>query len=529
VAALQLFVTPFWWERTFVRLAGLLGLVTLLAAGMARRERVQRLRAEELSRAVADRTEDMVRYTRALSDHLAVLNRDLEHRRLQEKRQSDLLLRLAHDVRSPLTSLLGFSELLASSASSRLTARELRYLTNLTESAKQVLRLADDLLLEAELAAKGRSLQVEAVEVESLLGGVVSLLEGLAVSREISVRLEVAPNLPLVRTDLVLLRQVLLNLVSNAIKFSPNRAVVEVVADPDPASKGFWRIEVRDRGPGIPASEKKAVFDRFWRSPAAGGVPGHGLGLTIARELTERLGGQVEIEDRPGGGTILRLRLPLELSTESGQSPLAVEPAPSTSRVVVFDPSAERFFRWVPALDRAGFLAVRTDDVEVLRQRLCELSPLAVVWVANPREPNLWALLEPAARDLSRRNLPFVHVVGEPRGERGFVLPWDRIFPPGTTREAIERALASPLDKVTLVGQQELELLTLSELESRLETTGSLRCLLLPDESLARQRERWWEEVAQAPEGLPTRLLQVLESFRRRAVAQNAKRGGISP
>jgi hypothetical protein len=109
------------------------------------------------------------------------------------------------------------------------------------------------------------------------------------------------------------------------------------------------------------------------------------------------------------------------------------------------------------------------------------------------------------------------------------VLPWDRIFPPGTTREAIERALASPLDKVTLVGQQELELLTLSELESRLETTGSLRCLLLPDESLARQRERWWEEVAQAPEGLPTRLLQVLESFRRRAVAQNAKRGGISP
>jgi two-component system sensor histidine kinase KdpD len=123
-----------------------------------------------------------------------------------------------------------------------------------------------------------------------------------------SIVTHVQPELPFVPMDDLLIEQVLANLLENAAKYSPPGTPIELTAF---ANATILTVEVADRGPGLPQTDLNRVFEKFYRAANSSGRPGAGLGLAICRGIIELHGGQIEAENQPGGGTVLRFTLPL--------------------------------------------------------------------------------------------------------------------------------------------------------------------------------------------------------------------------
>jgi len=122
-------------------------------------------------------------------------------------------------------------------------------------------------------------------------------------------RVDIQPDLPLVCFDYVKIAQVLVNLIENAVKYTPPGTPIVVTAR---AARDAVELAVTDSGPGIPANELDRIFDPFYRSPRNARVPGTGIGLAIARGFVEAHGGRIRVESRPGGGASFRFTLPVE-------------------------------------------------------------------------------------------------------------------------------------------------------------------------------------------------------------------------
>jgi signal transduction histidine kinase len=210
----------------------------------------------------------------------------------------------AHELRTPLsvvqTRLEVTLEKERSTAEYRRVLEEtLADVEQLGEGVQSVLRLAK---FEGGLEP-GRGAEVQ---LRPLLDSVVEFFRPIAEEREIRLVLAAAGDAS-VHGDRTWLDRMFANLVDNAIKYSPPGGSVEVelVAEPEHAS-----VSVRDSGPGIDASELERVFERFHRGSEAGARPGIGIGLTLAREIARAHRGHIEVEQRPGGGSIFRVRLP---------------------------------------------------------------------------------------------------------------------------------------------------------------------------------------------------------------------------
>ena len=144
-------------------------------------------------------------------------------------------------------------------------------------------------------------------KLREALGSALEQLGGVARDRQIRVHIE--PNLPLVNMDPVLIAQVLVNLLDNALKYSPADQPVDVRAR---RAGEHLEIQVEDRGIGIAAAELERIFERFYRSPQAGLVKGVGLGLSICKRFVEAHGGSIQVESQPGRGATFVVELPVE-------------------------------------------------------------------------------------------------------------------------------------------------------------------------------------------------------------------------
>ncbi|HYU89258.1 MAG TPA: ATP-binding protein, partial [Gemmatimonadales bacterium] len=134
--------------------------------------------------------------------------------------------------------------------------------------------------------------------------------------RDHPVTVTLPPDLPLVPLDGVLIEQVFINLLENAVKYTPSGTPIEIAAT---AVDGAVRVDVADRGPGLPAGEETRIFEKFYRVPGATATSGVGLGLTIVRGIITAHGGRIWEENRPGGGAVFHFTLPL-----TGAPPLPV-------------------------------------------------------------------------------------------------------------------------------------------------------------------------------------------------------------
>ena len=235
---------------------------------------------------------------------------DVQVQQLREldRQKTDFMATVSHELRTPLTSISGYLELLEDGDYGELSAPQRSALSIVDRNTSRLRGLIEDLLVLNKIEATGLKSEVEDVSVAALVAGVVELLRPVA--EDGKVELVVAPIDPalVVRVDRSQLERSLINLGSNAVKFTPagGRATLGAFAQDDQVV-----IEVADTGIGIPARDLDRLFDRFFRASNAtdAAIPGTGLGLAIVRAIVEGHGGELLVESVEGEGTTMRVVL----------------------------------------------------------------------------------------------------------------------------------------------------------------------------------------------------------------------------
>ena len=232
-----------------------------------------------------------------------------ERLRRVDRLKDDFIAAVSHELRTPLTSTIGFLQTLERGDLALDAEQRLEMLRIARLQAQRLSRLVDDLLFFAESERGRLRLDYTEVDLAALSEDCVRAQEPLAQQKGIALRLDVDP-LPPVHGDRGRLAQLLDNLLSNALKFTPDGGSVEVRAR---ATGKRALLEVADTGIGIPPAEQPHLFDRFFRTPAAveQAIPGAGIGLSIVKAIADAHNGVVTVRSDGSGGTTVRVELPL--------------------------------------------------------------------------------------------------------------------------------------------------------------------------------------------------------------------------
>ncbi len=241
-------------------------------------------------------------------------NRVLGHVELHTRRQQEVdaskdevLALISHDLRTPLTSILGYTDLLLGGRSG-LDARNERFVRVIARNVERLMELVDDLLLIAQHQSGALTVSPSPICVEAAVAQSVAAQHPVARAKDIVFSIDIADGL-MVMADPVRLGQVLDNVVTNAVNYTPGGGYITVSAEPD----GDWvRFRVSDSGPGIPDEEQERIFHRFTRArdAAAGGVKGFGLGLPISHAIVSAHGGEMGVDSTLGIGSTFWFTLP---------------------------------------------------------------------------------------------------------------------------------------------------------------------------------------------------------------------------
>jgi signal transduction histidine kinase len=272
----------------------------------------------------------------ALADHAAVaiesarlggeLRLEMEERlRASEGATSAkdrALATLAHDIRTPLGAIDGYCANLQDEIYGPVNDRQCEALGRVRMSGRHLLSLLDNVMEMARLNAGVLRVGAEAVRIADVVSEAVHLLIPLAEAKLQGLRLGRQADV-VVTADSARLRQVLVNLIGNAVKFTPDGGAITVGTDERTIDGAAWgEIRVTDTGPGIPEPEKAAIFEPYYRSEGTAQLPGVGLGLAISQALVQQMGGWMEVESEMGVGSTFTLRFPrLEETPALGANP----------------------------------------------------------------------------------------------------------------------------------------------------------------------------------------------------------------
>jgi PAS domain S-box-containing protein len=251
-------------------------------------------------------------------ERLLALEREQNERLLElDKLKDEFVALVSHELRTPLTSIRGYLELVLDGEAGDLTDEQRQFLGVVERNADRLLALVGDLLFLAQVEAGKLTLEVGAVDVAAVAAQSVEAAQPLAEDKNIALTLAAGP-VPLLAGDNARISQLLDNLISNALKFTPEKGRVDVRAH---ALDGSAVIEVRDSGIGIPVEEQERLFERFFRSSNATErqIQGTGLGLAISKAIVDAHGGQINVASELNAGTTFRVSLPIH-------QPQAAEP-----------------------------------------------------------------------------------------------------------------------------------------------------------------------------------------------------------
>ena len=246
-----------------------------------------------------------------VSLRLAQLQDEQVHRLTELDRQkNDFMATVSHELRTPLTSINGYLELLEDGDYGKLTGPQLGAVSVIGRNAVRLRGLIEDLLVLNKIEAAGLQSSLEDVPVGGLVGGVVEMLAPVAEAGGVRVEVEPVDEQLCVHVDRGQLERALINLGSNAVKFTPRGGVVTIGATL--ADDGRVQVCVTDTGIGIPSADQARLSERFFRASNAAdaAIPGTGLGLAIVRTIVEGHGGQLQMESVEGEGTTMRVLLP---------------------------------------------------------------------------------------------------------------------------------------------------------------------------------------------------------------------------
>ncbi|MGC8960470.1 MAG: GAF domain-containing protein [Chloroflexia bacterium] len=249
----------------------------------------------------------------------AELRETVEQLRQTDRLRNDFLSAINHEMRAPLTAILGFADFLLREQAGPLTPAQREYLGDIRAGGERILSLVNN-ILEAARLEEGQVLPRWAeVHLEGIVAQVLAMLRPAAMEKEISLASRLPPDLPSAWADPVMVERILTNLLSNAIKFTPSGGSVWVEAGVSTRQPHMLEVSVSDTGVGIDPRYVGEIFQRYRRleTPGLGRVSGTGLGLYIVKGLVEAHGGQIEVRSAPGEGSTFTFTLPM--FRESGE------------------------------------------------------------------------------------------------------------------------------------------------------------------------------------------------------------------
>jgi signal transduction histidine kinase len=266
---------------------------------------------ERLKHASAELERKVQEATAELAQQNELLRR--QHIELEQASalKSQFLANISHEFRTPLNAILGYTHMLLHGVTGSVTDPQRKSLTRIDSNSRHLLALINDILDITRIEAGRMPLNVTTFRVSDLVDEVMSELEPIVRRSNLTVNARIRTKLPLVKTDRQKVKQIVLNLLSNALKFTPTGSVT--IGARYEAKNGTLAIAVRDTGVGIPEESWSKIFEDFRQldnSPARG-YGGTGLGLSICRRLAQMLGGSIDLASQVGSGSTFTLRLPV--------------------------------------------------------------------------------------------------------------------------------------------------------------------------------------------------------------------------
>lgn len=315
--------------------------------------------------------------------------------------------------------------------------RQRRYVEHIHTGGKHLLTLISDILDLSKIAAGGMELTNESLRVDTIFGEVLSVMRPLADKKSQSLSKNSKPGL-MVRADSVRFKQVLMNLLGNAIKFTPKGGSIELGAH---LAGGRVRVEVLDNGPGIPAAEQQRIFEAFYRLRESGKkTEGPGLGLAITHRLVELHGGELTLDGEVGKESCFYFSLPVAVAIQD----MFPHPPPPTGRrvrlprVLVIEDDRATAQLIHTQLISAGYEALACQEPQNALELAAQFQPGAITLDIVMKPKNGWEVLSPLKRDPRTSHIPLIVVSMVDQPGMGTLLGADEY-------------LVKPVDKATLL------------------------------------------------------------------------------
>jgi signal transduction histidine kinase/DNA-binding response OmpR family regulator len=440
--------------------------------------------------------------------------RDISERARLERAKSDFVATASHELRSPLTSIKGFVELLAAQPAT-MTARQQEFVDIILRSTDRLVELVNDLLDVARIEADHVEINRRPIDVGEAIREVVELMGPRIEEKHQQLGVYIAPTLPLALADAVRVRQIIANLLTNAHLYTGDGGRVDIAAE---AERAWVQIVVADSGVGMRERDVEHIFERFYRGAGDGRkAPGTGLGLSIVKSLVDLHDGEISLTSEPGKGTTFTVRLPAAVAARDpahaleairGRRVLIVDDEPEIAQLIA-DQLAAEDVRVTVAADGARaleLLATERFDAVTLDVMMPGLDGFEVL--ARLR----------ADPDLKAIPVVFVSVFSggdQLAGEWTVSKPIDA----DELRDVLDAAVRAGRSRVLVVGREELR----PALEPALDELGIEHAWELTGAAAARACQERRFEVALVDVGIrnPQAVLQALDlrgRRRRRAV-----------
>lgn len=439
---------------------------------------------------------------RARQEELELLNRELEdtnlgvvalYAELDERadylrRASELktkfLSNVSHEFRTPLNSIVSLARLLLDRMDGDLTEEQAKQVRYIESSARDLQEMVNDLLDLAKVEAGKIRIRSKRFDVHELFSALKGMLKPLlADNNSVDLVFDGATSLPPLRTDEGKVSQILRNLISNALKFTPNGKVTVSASMVDQRDILFT---VADTGIGIAAEHHETIFREFSQveNPLQDRYRGTGLGLPLCRNLTTLLGGTIWLQSEPGKGSTFFVRLPTVYVGESiRQSDSNLPPAPEFHRtpILVLEDSEETSHLFESYLRNTEFQPILTSDVEQAKLWMTRHSPAAVIADVYLGEDRVWGLLASLRREAA--DLPIIVTSAHDESQSAFA-------------NGADAFLRKPVESKMLIG----------ELRRLTAQTGTRRILLVDDNEVARYilrdlLDHPWIDIREAANG----------------------------
>jgi signal transduction histidine kinase len=367
----------------------------------------------------------------ALQDRTAQLE-------VASRHKSEFLASMSHELRTPLNAVLGFSEVLLERMFGDINERQEEYLRDIYSSGKHLLELLNEILDLSKVEAGQMELTVTSLDVPAALEYAASMLKERATAHSIDLRIELGEGVGAVQVDELRFKQVVLNLVSNAVKFTP-----------DGGSVVIWAVEVgkdlhvtvTDTGVGIPVEDRERIFESFQQGGrGASREEGTGLGLTLSRRIVELLGGRMWLVSEVGVGSTFGFSIPMRRASANIEHEGEV---PAAASIVVIEDDRASSDLLTAYLSGAALRVTTARDGQSGIDAVRRERPSGVLLDIRLPGVDGWAVLEALKSDVETKGIPVIVVSIVDERSRGAALGAAAYLVKPVSREDLVEALAA--------------------------------------------------------------------------------------